>query len=120
RLRARPCGACPRRCTPGNGSPASGARDAQDLIERRHALADPAHAVLAQPHHSRAQRVLAQLALGGGVVDAVAKLVVGGHELVDARTALVAGEIAGAATHRAIGAQVVLLEWRLALGAELA
>ncbi len=73
----------------------------------------------------------AQLALGGAVVDHVARLVVGHEELVDSGAALVAGEVAGTASDSAVDAighaapedrflRRAGLVGRLALGAELA
>src|SRR6185503_4545894 len=80
------------------------AGDAQHFVERGHALANPAKAVLAKAQHSLAHRVRAQLALGGAVVDHVPRLVVGHEELVDSGAALVAGEVARTAPRRAVDA----------------
>src|SRR5258706_8273426 len=110
---------------------ALGSRYAQHFVERGRALAHPAKPVFAKAQHSLANRVRAQLALGGAVVDHVARLVVGHEELVDSGAALVAGEVAGTASDSAVDAighaapedrflRRAGLVGRLALGAELA
>src|SRR5258706_6548223 len=108
-----------------------GPRDAQDFIERGHAVANPSQAVVPQPNHPMLNRVRADHALLHRVVNEVAQRVVGGEQFVDAGAALVPGEVARAAAHRAIealGGGVaedrarggVGLVGRLALGAGLA
>src|SRR5512145_3114755 len=80
---------------------ALGACNAKDFVERGGAVADPAKPVLAKPDHPHAHAMRAQLALGRGVVDELAHVVVEREQLVDAGAPLVAGEVAGPAARGA-------------------
>src|SRR5262249_27837105 len=73
---------------------------AEYFLEAGLARLHPAHAVLAQALHALRARVVAQVGLGGAVVDQAARLVVDQQQLEDAAAPLVAGERAGLAARR--------------------
>src|SRR6266702_2221294 len=75
-------------------------RHAQHFLETRFACAHPAQAVLAQALHAAAARVLAQVGLGGAVVDQAPRLVVDEEQLENSGAALIAGERARLAAAR--------------------
>src|SRR5207249_10265667 len=73
-------------------------RNTQHFLEAGLACAHPAQAVLAQAFHAAAARVLAQVGLGGAVVDQAPGLVVDEQQLENSGAALVARERARLAT----------------------
>src|SRR5258708_5791080 len=75
-------------------------RNAQHFLEAGLARAHPAQAVLAQALHASAARVLAQVGLGGAIVDQPPGLVVYEEQLENPGAALITRERAGLASAR--------------------
>src|SRR5690606_12192314 len=99
------------------GPPSALARDAQDFLERGHALGHPALCVLVQAAHALASRGVAQGALAAIRVDQIAQRIIQHEQFVDTGAAAVAGMAAGRAALRVPGRRAIGLG-RLALRAK--